>query len=133
MESEVLIVIITVGGNILITLASIFANIYITKVSNADKLHEFKRHLTSYEIKVKPVEWIIATVEDDDALHRYDKLTKNGILRRYKKIKGKMDDAIKDAIEKELEKDSILAMAMGPKDIEKEKSKDDDNGDPLDW
>jgi len=107
METEVLVIIITVIGNILITLISIFANVHITKINNIDKLHEFKRHLTRYEIAAKPNQWIIDTVEDIEALSRYDALTKAGIRRRYKAINGK----IKEVQEARLREVALVATA----------------------
>ena len=126
MSTELLIVIITVIGNVLITLIGILANIYITKISNADKVHEFKRHLTKYEVITKSPEWIVATAEDDDALYRYDSKTRVQILARYKKINGKVEEAVRKLEEQE----AVYAMAMGPIKANEKKDKDtsdDDN------
>ena len=128
MESEILLLIITIVGNIFITLIGILANIYITKISNADKLHEFKRHLTEYEVALKSPEWIVAAVEDDDSFRRYDSKTRKFILERYKSIKGKL----KVAKQKALEQEAIYAMAMGPILAKEEINKPDDN-DGTDW
>ena len=128
MESEILLLIVTIVGNILITLIGILANIHITKISNADKLHEFKRHLTEYEVITKSPEWIVATVEDDDSFRRYDGKTRKYILKRYKSIKGKLDVAKQKALEQE----AIYAMAMGPVLAKEELNKSDDN-DGTNW
>lgn len=128
MSTEILLLIITIVGNILITLIGILANIYITKISNADKLHEFKRHLTEYEITIKSPEWIVATVEDEDSFRRYDSKTRKFILKRYKSIKGKLDTAKQKALEQE----AIYAMAMGPVLAKEEINKPDDD-DGTNW
>ena len=111
----VIVAIITVSGNafvtILITILTLLSNVHITKIANADKVHEFKRHLTRYEINAKSADWVIETVEDEEAISRYDVSTKNGILRRYKKIKGK------DYVDTDLHSLEILALASrGPAD-----------------
>ena len=122
MSTELLILIITIVGNIVITLLGILANIYITRISNADKVHEFHRHLTSYEVITKSPEWIVSVAEDDDALLRYDYKTRKLILERYKKIHGKVEIAKLKAEEEE----AVYAMAMGPELLKKEKEKEED-------
>lgn len=85
MNTEILIVIITVVSNIIITGISILANIYITKLSNIDKLHEYKKHMSPFEVEHRPNNWIKDIVSDDEFL-KYDEETKELIKIRYTKI-----------------------------------------------
>lgn len=85
METEVLIVIITVIGNIGVTLLSIWANIYITKLANIDKLKEYNKHLSAFEVDHRPNSWIKDIVSSEE-FSKYDEETKELIKARYKKV-----------------------------------------------